>query len=54
MLKEGDYFGEIAFFTRIPRLASAKVLDFAEMLYIDRNIIKDFVSKFPRVENYFK
>jgi len=40
-LKVDDYFGEISFFTELPRSASVKARDFTNVVYLDRDIYLD-------------
>jgi hyperpolarization activated cyclic nucleotide-gated potassium channel 2 len=49
-LKNGDYFGEIAFFSERPRCASAKCLDFVDLLSLSRNSMNDILERFPEAK----
>ncbi|KAM3128378.1 hypothetical protein pb186bvf_019506 [Paramecium bursaria] len=40
-LTKGDYFGEIGFFSRLPRTASAKTYDFVNLTYLQREDLWD-------------
>mmetsp|Transcript_13863 Transcript_13863/g.2223 ORF Transcript_13863/g.2223 Transcript_13863/m.2223 type:complete len:113 (+) Transcript_13863:113-451(+) len=42
-----QYFGEISFFTENPRCASAKCLDYADLLTISRTEMDILLQKFP-------
>ena len=46
-LAQGSYFGEIAFFTELPRCASARCLDFVDMLSLNRENFDQLTEKFP-------
>mmetsp|Transcript_7935 Transcript_7935/g.7805 ORF Transcript_7935/g.7805 Transcript_7935/m.7805 type:complete len:526 (+) Transcript_7935:74-1651(+) len=45
-----EYFGEIAFFTEKPRCASAKCLDFADLLSLSRINMNQLLVKFPEAK----
>ena len=49
-LKNGDYFGEIAFFSERPRCASAKCLDFVDLLSLSRSSMNDILERFPEAK----
>ncbi|OMJ86016.1 hypothetical protein SteCoe_12516 [Stentor coeruleus] len=42
-----SYFGEIAFFIEKPRCASAKCMDFVDLLSLSRNNVNYLLEKFP-------
>lgn len=46
-LQVGDYFGEISFFTGKPRCASAKCLDYVDLLSLTRANMNHILEKFP-------
>ncbi len=48
-LKEGDFFGEFAFFSRAPRTATAEALDESEILEISRGNLDEMIREFPGV-----
>lgn len=50
LLNDGEFFGEIAFFSRKPRTASARCISFVETLCISRNQIEELVEKMPDVK----
>lgn len=41
LLVKGDYFGEISFFSKRPRAASAKTLDFVNLMSLSRKDLWD-------------
>ncbi|CAG9311955.1 unnamed protein product [Blepharisma stoltei] len=45
-----EYFGEIAFFTEKPRCASAKCLDFVDLLSLSRANMNQLLEKFPEAK----
>lgn len=45
-----EYFGEIAFFTEKPRCASAKCLDFVDLLSLSRVNMNQLLEKFPEAK----
>ena len=49
-LGPNEYFGEIAFFTERPRCASAKCLDFVDLLSLSRTIMNELLEKFPEAK----
>ena len=49
-LGTGEYFGEIAFFTERPRCASAKCLDFVDLLSLSRSCMNDLLERFPEAK----
>lgn len=49
-LGQNEYFGEIAFFTERPRCASAKCLDFVDLLSLSRNSMNELLEKFPEAK----
>lgn len=51
-IKEGEVFGELSFFTGLPRSASAKSKDFCSMIFIKREDFLNILQKFP--EDYEK
>jgi len=51
VLKKGDYFGEIAFFTMLPRQASARCLEFANLLMLDREDLDTLLKKYPEAKS---
>ncbi|CAG9318440.1 unnamed protein product [Blepharisma stoltei] len=50
-LGPGEYFGEIAFFTEKPRCASAKCLDFVDLLSLSRTNMNMLLEKFPEAKD---
>lgn len=49
-LGPNEYFGEIAFFTERPRCASAKCLDFVDLLSLSRACMNEMLEKFPEAK----
>lgn len=49
-LGPSEYFGEIAFFTERPRCASAKCLDFVDLLSLSRACMNELLEKFPEAK----
>ena len=49
-LGPSEYFGEIAFFTERPRCASAKCLDFVDLLSLSRTCMNELLEKFPEAK----
>jgi hypothetical protein len=49
-LGPNQYFGEIAFFTERPRCASAKCLDFVDLLSLSRSCMNELLEKFPEAK----
>jgi len=47
VLEPREYFGEIAFFTEKPRCASAKCLDYVDLLTLSRTSMDMLLEKFP-------
>jgi hyperpolarization activated cyclic nucleotide-gated potassium channel 2 len=52
-LDKNKYFGEIAFFLQTPRCASAKCIDFVDLLSLSRLNLNTLLDKFPeaKIEN---
>ena len=49
ILKEGDYFGEMALFDQLPRSATVVTLEDSEFLIISPEVLLDKISKNPRL-----
>ena len=49
-LGPSEYFGEIAFFTERARCASAKCLDFVDLLSLSRICMNEMLEKFPEAK----
>ena len=45
----GGYFGEIGFFTGLPRTASARCMGFVDLLSLKRENLLDLATRFPEV-----
>jgi CRP-like cAMP-binding protein len=48
-LKEGDFFGEFAFFSRAPRTATGEALEETEILEISKADLDEIIREFPGV-----
>jgi CRP-like cAMP-binding protein len=53
-LKEGDFFGEFAFFSNSVRQASVTVLKETEALKLSRKQLEEILAQFPRVKETLK
>ena len=47
LLKPGNHFGEVAFFTGYPRIASVRCLQFSELLTVQRDSLLDLLRLSP-------
>ena len=50
-LKEGDFFGEIALFSNMPRTASVKAKTYCNLYKLERATFETIISDFPEVAN---
>jgi hypothetical protein len=51
ILREGDFFGEVALLTGQPRSATVRTLLASELLEMKRHLYEEVVARFPRVRD---
>ncbi len=54
ILKENDFFGEMALISNFPRNASAKTLDECELFSIDKNVLYSLLKSVPQIPEIIK
>ena len=48
-LEQDEFFGEVAFFTDLPRKATARAKNIAEVLILDQNDFVNYAMNYPNV-----
>lgn len=54
ILSDGDFFGEIALFSNVPRTASVRSLTYCDLYTLSRNRFDHVVAKFPEIGKQIK
>lgn len=54
LLKEGDFFGEMALVANLPRTATVKARSFCNLYRLDRSTFEKIISDFPEIAEQIK
>ncbi len=52
VLKEGDFFGEIALLLKQPRNATIRAYDYCDLYSLDKESFDDVISNYPAFEKH--
>jgi voltage-gated potassium channel len=54
LLKEGDFFGEMALVSNVPRTATVKARSFCNLYKLERQTFKKIISDYPEIAEQIK
>jgi Cyclic nucleotide-binding domain/Ion transport protein len=54
MLKEGDFFGEVALLMKQPRNATIRAIDYCDLYSLDKDSFDDVITNYPGFEKHIR